>query len=121
MSGMTLSFFIRQLLASTAGTATDHYSPPFEVTDFASLTVLLQVLSSNPAAATFTATVQHTNDPTLGDSSWITAATITVNAAGGTGQSSTTISNPFRFVRVKLNVASSTYGTVLCEGVARTA
>ena len=119
--GMVLNFFPRETRNASAGAATDLYSPVFDVTQYNKMTLQLSVFSSNPANALWKATVQQSSDPTLGDTSWSTLGSVLlVTASGGTGSGSATFLNPARFIRVKLTIASLAYGTVLCEGIART-
>ena len=119
MAGMVIPFFQRQVMAGSQGIAVDFYSDVYSVTDYAFLTTEVVIYSSNPAAATITVYIEGSSDPTLGNTGFSTLTTIAVLTAGGLGEARGSTAAPLRFVRARVTMPSTTYSTVMVQGVAR--
>jgi len=114
-----MRFINRQVVAGNDSTSADLYSEIFEVADFDTLVGTLQIFSANPDTASLTAAFQQASDPSLSSDSWSTLDSITVVAAAGKGKGNVVMSNPERFVRVKLTVPLGAYATAAVDGIAR--
>lgn len=128
-----LSFFPRQTLTGTSGTATVYYSEIFDVTAYSHITVELRIYEGNATTAptTLTLELQTTSDPTFTDDpspglAWqkLTTApddpiTLAANAAGKKVER--TLQTPARFLRCKISMptGSNSQVTLMVAGVAR--
>lgn len=119
MRDRIITFFDRQEVAANPSSSAEIYSPVFDVQGASRLILEMQVLASSQATSMYTALVTESASPTLGDNSWSNLAVSTVATSGGVGRSKAAISNPERFVRVKLTVSPGVSGLFSCRGIAR--
>jgi len=119
MAARVITFFDRQEVAAFTGTSVDLYSPTFDVSGVETLVLETQVFSSKPGVATYGSDLLETEDPKFRAGTWSTLMSHATVTSGGVGRSKGAISNPGRYVRLKLTVPSGTYGTLTCRAIAR--
>jgi hypothetical protein len=115
--GVSIEFFQKGVYAGGAGAVT-LYSGAFEVTDYANITPEMRIYGISAANA-FSAQLQESSDPALGDNSWADLSTPLSASTVSVQKPASPVTNFLRFVRMKLTCPITTYATLEVLAVAR--